>query len=122
MNQNEQEDEIKQISKYNDANFSILRLNEMWMSCRQSINNGNLLAWKTELDNIWLELYNDTQRNKDTKELLERNTKFKTEIARSRNRTALFNALIKRHEFLRQLQDMSGKAGLYIDEDEQGFE
>ena len=119
MDEFEQE---RQISKYNDASFSISRLHESWLICKQCIRRGNFKRWKIELDNIWLELFPDILRQPNKKELKKRNNKCMILISQSENKTQMFFNLMKRHSFLRECQDLAGKAGIYRDENEEGFE
>ncbi len=116
------EEEQKQISKYNDAGLSISRLHENWLRCNRFIREGNFRRWKYELDMIWLELYPDMLRHKDKIKLTEENDKLMGVISKSGDRNNLFFNLMKRHEFLRSLQDKSGKAGVYGDADDQELE
>ena len=115
-------EEPRQVSKYNEAQFSISRLHESWLICKKAIREGNFKTWKTELDNIYLELITDIMRQPNSKVILKVNNKLKAKIAKSKNKIELFNNLISRHAFLRRVQDKAGKAGIYKDEDEEGFE
>ena len=118
----ESEDSSGQISKYNDAGLSISRLNDSLLLCKRYIRRGNFKMWKTELDNIWLELYPDVLRHKNKLTLIKQNKELMEKIAQSKTRDELFFNLMKRHCFLREVQDLAGKAGVYIDEDDEGFE
>ncbi len=109
------------ISKYNDANFSIMRLHNLWLLVEQYVRNGNLIKLKTELDNIWIELFNDVQISKKTNKVLSHNYSLMENIAKSDTRSQLYFNLIKRCEFLRTVQHTAGKAGAYADADEEGF-
>jgi len=116
-----------EISKYNDAGLSIARLHEHWTKCEEFANNGDLTKWKFRLDSVWRELTPDVERimkKNETrgKELIRLNNKLRLDIGKSRNSNQLYANLNKRHEFLRRLQDESGKASVYIDEDNEGFE
>ena len=115
-------DENKQISKFNDASFSISRLHENWLRCYKYIRSGNFKAWRYELDLIWLELFPDILRMKDKKKIILKNDILRKKIALSKNKSELFFNLMKRHEFLREIQDASGKGGVYIDENEEFME
>jgi hypothetical protein len=106
----------KQVSKYNDAAFSISRLNDSWNLCKIYIRRGNFKAWKIELDNIFLELYPDLLKQDNNKELEKENDELMANIANSKNKRELFFNLMKRHSFLRKLQDLAGKAGVYVGE------
>lgn len=116
------EDDSKKISKYNDASFSISRLHENWLRCYKYMRSGNFKSWKYELDLIWLELFPDILRMKNNKSIKIRNRKLRKEIALSKDKSKLFFKLMQRHEFLREIQDASGKGGVYIDEDEERME
>lgn len=118
-------EEIKQISKYNDANLSISRLNESWNLCKSFIRRGKFNSWQTELDNIWMELFPDVMRHEKSKELVERNQRLMRILAKcklTKQKNNIFFALMKRHCFLREVQDKAGKAGVYVDANEEGFE
>lgn len=121
-NKSNEQEEANQISKYNDAGLSIQRLHDMWIACKHYIRTGRLHSWKTELDNIWLELYPDILRQKNSTETIKTNLRYMEKIAMSKKRTELFFNIFKRHEFLRGLQDLAGKAGIYVDENEEGFD
>lgn len=123
MTYNSEED--KQISKYNDANLSISRLNESWNLCKIYIRRGKFNSWKTELDNIWMELYPDVIRQDQGENLIKKNKLLMITIAKTiltKQKNKIFFALMQRHCFLREVQDKAGKAGVYIDENEEGFE
>lgn len=115
-----------QTSKYNDANLSIMRLNNHYMEAEHYANRGNLQAWKYKLDSIWRELYPDvvrlTKTKPEHKNLVSNNNKLIKKIAEARNAVELYFILHTRHEFLRALQDAAGKAGVYIDENNEDFE
>lgn len=115
-------DETKQVSKYNDAGLSISRLHENWLRCNTFIRRGSFKQWQYELDMIWLELFPDINRQPNKSELIKSNENLRKKIAVAKTRASLFHALMKRHENLRSLQDVAGKAGVYRDEDEEGFE
>lgn len=115
-------EENKQISKYNDAFYSISRLHESYLRCKSHIRNGNLKGLRYELDIIWLELYSDVLRNEDKKNIVKRNNDIMKKISQSKNRSQLFFNLMGRYEFLREIQDSAGKGNVYVDKDEEGFE
>ncbi len=115
-------EQSKQISKYNDAVLSISRLNESWIRCNLCMRKGNFAQWKYELDGVWLELYPDVVRGQDKDTLIEENDKYMKLISKAKNKRELFFRLMERHGFLREVQDLAGKAGVYRDEDEEAFE
>ncbi len=113
-------EENKQTSKYNDAGYSISRLHDNWLRCYSYIRRGKFNSWKIELDIIWLELFPDVLRHEKCDKYKEDNNKHIKIIADcANNKQKMFYALIKRQEFLRGLQDDSGKGGVYIDENEE---
>ncbi len=115
-------EDSKQVSKYNDASFSISRLHENWLRCYKYIRSGNFKAWKYELDLIWLELFPDILRQDNKEQVKKKNMVLRKNIAISKSKSKLFFNLMKRHEFLREIQDSSGKGGVYVDEDDEAFE
>ncbi len=113
-------EENKQTSKYNDAGYSISRLHDNWLRCYSYIRRGKFTSWKIELDIIWLELFPDVLRHTDcNKYKKENNIHIKTIAQCSNNKDKLFYSLTKRQEFLRELQDGSGKGGVYVNENEE---
>ncbi len=116
-------EETTQISKYNDAVLSISRLHQMWLNCNAYIRKGNFRMWRYELDLVWIELSPDVKRQKkQSRRLLNENEFLMQQIAISKTKNEIFFALMKRQIFLREVQDIAGKAGVYRDEDEEGFE
>ncbi len=116
-----------QISKYNDAGYSISRLNEHWIQAERYANAGLLIKWKFKLDSLWRELFPDLMRIKSSESkkfegLISKNKKLMVLISNSKKQSELYFYLNKRHEFLRELQDLAGKAGVYVDENDEGFE
>lgn len=116
-----------QISQYNDATFSIMRLHEHWLDCENCIKAGNFLKWKGKLDSIWRELYPDVLRlinngKPETKDIVFRNKLLMIRVGKAKNRKLLYYHLNERHQFLRSIQDMSGKGGKYVDQNPEAFE
>lgn len=116
------DDQQQQISKYNDAGLSISRLHDSWIICKQCIRSGNFRMWKIELDNIWMELITDIFRQINKETLINKNRKLMIDISKAKRRNEIFFTLMERHTFLRECQDIAGKAGVYRDENEEGFE
>ena len=110
------ENDVK-LSEYNDASLSILRLHETWIIAETFANSGNLYGWKYRLDSVWRELYVDVLRSKNKENIIKRNNELMKLISKAKTRATLYFALHKRHEFLREVQDLAGKAGKYSDED-----
>ncbi len=120
------EEEVKpdESSKYNEAAMQIMRLHNLWVKIEENVNKGNLLEWQFLLDSVWRELRADIDHISKGEDLTQENKllKLKVLVAASKTRTEYYNALNKRHEFLKRLQDKSGKGGIYEDEAEKGFE
>ncbi len=120
-----EEEKIDESSKYNEAAMQIMRLHNLWVKIEENVNKGNLQEWQYLLDSVWRELRADIDHiKKDGAKLTKENKllKLKVLVAASKTRTEYYNALNKRHEFLKRLQDKSGKGGIYEDESEKGFE
>ena len=113
-----------EVSKYNEASFQIMRLHEFWVRAEAYANAGMFDRWKFILDSIWRELYSDVLRMKDAMRIQTKNKRIKidTDIAQAKSNVQLYRMLIKKHEFLKEIQDKSGKGAMYVDEDEEGFE
>jgi len=110
------------ISKYNEASFQIMRLNQLWLRAEYYAAKGSLTHWKFILDSIWRELSADILR-KDNKDIfILKNFLLIKGIAMSRKRTDLYNSINKRHEFLKEVQDSVGKGGSYQYENSDDFE
>lgn len=109
-------------SKYNDAVLSINRLHNIWLSCRYYKNNGKYDKWKRQLEDAWSELITDVKRNENRLVLERKNLKHMETVANTTTRTQSHFALYRWQLFLREVQDLAGKAGSYIDEDEESLE
>ena len=118
------EEKVDESSKYNEAAMQIMRLHNLWVKIEEYANKGNLREWQFLLDSVWRELSADTSHINTGEELTKENKmlKLKVLIAASKTKTEYYKALNERHEFLKRLQDKSGKGGIYEDESEKGFE
>ncbi len=121
---NEVEVKTDESSKYNEAAMQIMRLHNLWVKIEEHVNKGELQSWQYLLDSVWRELRADIDHIRTGGELTKENKilKLKVLVAASKTNTEYYNALNKRHEFLKRLQDKSGKGGIYEDESEKGFE
>jgi len=119
-----EEEKIDESSKYNEAAMQIMRLHNLWVKIEENVNKGNLKEWQYLLDSVWRELRADIDHITDGEELTKENKllKLRVLVAASKTKTEYYKALNKRHEFLKRLQDKSGKGGIYEDESEKGFE
>lgn len=127
MDYNQTPDTPGQISKYNDAVGSMMRLNNHWISAEYYANSGQLTKWKFKLDSVWRELFTDViqigkGKKELAKEIIKENAFHKFKIGNVKNRNKLYSYLEDRHNFLRSIQDKAGKAGVYVDEDTESFE
>jgi len=100
------------LSEFNEAQFQILRLHDCWNDCNRFIKQGNFDQWKWTLDVAWNELFPDVQKIKKKggkewylKEFSKCNKRI--QIAKTKNQT--YFALMKKHQFLKNLQDDVGK-------------
>jgi len=121
------EEEIKpsELSKYNEAALQIQRLHNLSNEIKQCANSGDFWGWFFRLDRYWEELYADAKKRTDDPAGTLKQHKYlrlKALIAANENRTEWYNSLIKRTEFMKELQDKVGKGGIYEDESEKGFE
>jgi len=116
-------EEDQEKSKYNEAILQIQRLHESWMKCYQYARSGNLHHWKYELDFIWAELYADVMnRTVKPQDLVDENKKFRKKIIESRTKEQLYESLLDRHQFLKELQDNVGKGGVFEDGTSEDFD
>lgn len=114
----------KELSKYNEANLNIQRLHFSWIRCGSYRSNALFDKWKWELDSIWSELVQDVNENRlqDYKDIIKTNKYLRDNIGKADIKTKLYEALNKRHNFLRILQDKVGKGGSYSDGTDNDFE
>jgi len=116
----EYEPEPQGKSNFNEASFQISRLDDDWQACKRHRQNGNMVAWRWGLHNVWLELCYDAERLDGEKDAdnkyYQKNKTFNKIIRRLfvlESWSALFLALTEYQEFLYKLQNASGKGGLY---------
>lgn len=108
-------------SKYNEGFFQIQRLNNQWIFIENDYRKGNLKGVKWGLDGIWRELSGDVYERmtpEKRKEILAEEKKTKEYITKAQEKednTQLYEALNRRHIFLKRVQDKTGKGGSYSD-------
>lgn len=107
----------KEVSLYNEAGMQIMRLHNYWVRADRYANGGDLKQWKFILDTIWRELYSDVLRSPNSDGYLKTDKKLKKKLAECKNRNLLYHLLDERHRFLKEIQDSSGKGGIYGDKD-----
>lgn len=112
-------------SKYNEAALQIIRLNNLWLRVQECYSKGDLENAKWRLEDIWLELIADIDiRPKDEQRII-----FKKKYILNRylnkykhNNELYYQVLHKQHQFLKILQNESGKGGVYDDGTEDDFD
>ena len=103
-------DSKKLVSVSNEAQLQILRLNNIWIKCHESVKNGDLTSYKWHLDRAWIELTADAQK-KDKDLYFKAMKKINKYIARANNPDNLYNLLQNKEIFLKCLQEDVGKGG-----------
>ena len=111
-------------SAYNEAEFQISRLHNIWLKCQLRREQGDLVSWKWALDSAEVELWADALRLND--ERTEDDEKKKTIIqilndvneniskAEKENSNAkIYAALKTKEKTLRQLQELAGKGAKF---------
>jgi hypothetical protein len=108
------DDDKKEQSDFNEANFQILRLHELSMSysnCWIKNVDYNKAMWI--LDQFWVELCADAvdeDKNKHEKETFSYQImKCDEEIHKAKNRYELYKAIQKKRMTLKMLQEACGK-------------
>jgi len=124
-------------SAYNEAGLQIQRLHNLWLSTETSSTNRNHVRWSSTLDAIERELYSDIKKRRDSNTILEKLSKLKKEYylktkyikigsmgirMKGSNVGPCMFALDKRHKVLKQIQEDSGKGGIYRDTGNEDFE
>ncbi len=120
----EGEDKSDESSKFNEAGLQILRLDNLWKKAEDYASEGSLERWMFILDSIFRELKADVNHLSDKQQQLIENKKLKLKvlIAMSGTRTEWHKALNERHQYLKVLQDKTGKGGSYSDGSEEDTE
>jgi len=115
-------EDIKQVSRYNEAGMQIMRLHELWLKAELYANKGLLIKWKFILDSIWRELYPDIKKKDDSKKVIKSNIELKKTISECKTMSSLYVALDERHQLLKEIQDSVGKGAMYMDADDDHFD
>lgn len=125
-------EDVGETSKYNQAALQIQRLHNMWLEANKKRSSGDLEGWQWQLDAIWGELTGDAQRLGGTKDFDKREenkyySKYEKLDGMIRRgilllrtvepggrgwlylKNRLFDLLREKHDFLRTLEEMSGK-------------
>lgn len=107
-------------SKFNSGYFQIQRLHNLWLTASNNRINGNLIKWRWVLDAIWLELSSDAYRldksKKQKNDYAGENDKYEKLIDKfflTGKKNVIYILLKEREEFLRRLEDASGKGARY---------
>lgn len=114
-------------SSFNQAGYQIIRLHGLWESANKASRGGRLEEWRWVLGTIWRELSPDALRLGGTSFEDREKNKFYVELGRIDKhiedavlvmgvketerigRRAFFMALVTKEEFLRNLEELSGK-------------
>jgi hypothetical protein len=108
-----------QYSKYNEAAQQISRLHELWLKIAELRRRGRLSDWNFELDSVFTELAGDKNC---TPEHEKEFYKFMPEYVNSKKNPAqLYQVLLRKHVFLKRLQDQLGKGAAYNKKDDSGM-
>lgn len=115
------------VSQYNEGQYQLDRLNELWKKAEVRAASGMMNDWNWVLDGIWRELYPNAMRNKGKegsrnweKEIDDFNKKI-SEATKKNNRAELYKQLDLKHKMLKVLQDAVGKGTKYKDFDEDAY-
>ena len=118
-----------QTSRYNEAINQLIRLNNLWQLCNEHSRSGKLMQWRWDLDAVWRELSFSAKKLNEMKKFADDETDWKkkkkqliTKIEETKTRSELYMALNNYEEFLRELQDTSGKGSAWEDTDYDDFD
>jgi hypothetical protein len=110
-------------SLFNEAMLQITRLHNSWVKCKGFRTHADLYSWRWELENIWSELSIDARRLQDREWIRNEYNIYisvldkQIDVAyKNNNRVMLYTLLDRKEQYLRLLQDKSGKGGSYRDE------
>lgn len=109
-----------QFSKYNEAAQQVSRLHESWVIIKSLRRKGKLVDWNFELDDIFCELSGDRNWKPEYEKSFYNFMPLYVE-AKKQGQAALYQLLLKKHIFLKQLQDKLGKGGAYKEKDDSGM-
>jgi len=106
-------EDYKETSIYNEASLQIIRLHELWQKVESYAGRGNLKKWKFTLAAIERELHSDILRSEDSEALQAKYNKILRKIAKAKKRNIEYFWVQYLHKFLKYIQDLSGKGGIY---------
>lgn len=98
-------------SKFNSAQFKLMRLDGLWNDCHRHSRLGELIKWNSDLDRVWCELAchaSDAQK--------ERFDDLNKQIA---DNNAKFFLLMEKELLLRKIEDKAGLGAAYYDPDDE---
>jgi hypothetical protein len=108
-----------QYSKYNEAAQQISRLHELWLKISELRRKGRLFDWNFELDSVWTELAGD--KNCSPEDENKFYSFMPQYVNAKKNPALLYQVLLKKHVFLKRLQDSLGKGAAYNKKDDSGM-
>ena len=115
-----------QVSRFNETINHLIRLNNLYQQCNEHSSKGNLSRWKGILDAVWRELSSsavklDERIKNENDKWTYRKEQIDKKLLNIKNREEAYNILNEKEEFLRLLQDKSGKGTDWTDDDDDGF-
>lgn len=109
----------KKRAKHQDSLNQIFRIDRLWQDTHAHSRAGELLKWNWDLDRVWVEYSGDLNKLKDgAKKLKQRFYEINLKLTKCKlNRAALYDTLMEKETFLRELQTKLGKGTNYVTED-----
>lgn len=113
----EVDDKKIKLSDFNEGQLQLQRLHNIWLKCNYFLTRGDYLNWNWNLDCAWIELSPDAYDfDKQTKEeedkYFSKIEKLNEDVSNSlKNKDGLYKLLMKKHIFLKLLQERVGKGG-----------
>ena len=122
-------EEGNKTSLFNEGLFKVQRINNHLVLCNNYSRKGELTGWRSELDVIWRELSSAALEVDD--ENPKKNFYFKEKkriddlihlAFKIGVRSLMYEALSKKEEYLRALQDRTGLGTKFINSDMEGMD
>lgn len=119
-------------SVYNEANLQINRLHNLWLNAEAASYKRNHSGWNSLLNACERELFADIEKLDDSKEIKKKLADLKSKYfkgmkeikigsmgmpLKGSNISPCMNALDLRHKVLKDVQERSGKGGIYRETD-----
>lgn len=107
MEQTSEQPNKELISEFNEAKLQIMRINYSWILINGYRRQGNMNAWKYELDTVWDEIRSKTIK-KFGQEHVEEIKGIDKEIAQAKARQDIYDTLRKKTQELKLIADEVG--------------